>query len=131
MVFDTNKAPRDRAEFMIWYKKLVQWDEDRDYDSLEGTCVELQNWYNAMIKEFPPMNGPHGVSDDEADGDLVTGYTIASEAIYVDFRWSVSEQAYNRVVNLGLDHAVGFFDVSANEGDILYDANDYYDLMGL
>ena len=130
MVFDTKVAPRERTAFLTWYKQLVKWDEQRDYDCFDGTCDELQNWYRAIIKEFPPMNGPFASADNE-DDENITDYTIATHAIYIGFRWSVAPRAQNRVVNLGLDHRVGFFDVSADNGVILYDTDDYYNLMGL
>ncbi|MGH1417221.1 MAG: hypothetical protein ACRBB0_27310 [Pelagimonas sp.] len=161
LVFDPAVAPRERTEFMVWYKQLVKWDEERDYNSPEGVTGNLHDFYEKLREEFPPMNGPDAYDFDQLstplpepkpkgflskiftsktvssapppafDEALVTDYCIAKNAIYMAFAWSVSDQAYNRVFNTALTTGVGFFDVSADGGEILHDAGQFDDFMGL
>lgn len=121
MVFKKEAAPKTRSEFMIWYQNQTEWAEEHSYDDPINTSIELRHWFMDMIKTFPAMNGPFAVDDE--DNDMITGYSIGKDSIYVDFRWSVAEQAYSKVLELAIKHSVGFFDVSSDEGDILFPEN--------
>lgn len=116
MVFEPEAAPKDRAAFLAWYAKLTAWGEPHDYDDPSFTTPALQAWYRDMIKLFPPMNGPD--ADPDFDGDTLTGYSCASQAIYLDFRWSQAQSAYDHVKTLARQHRLGFFDVSADDGQV-------------
>ncbi|WP_127112476.1 hypothetical protein [Shimia sediminis] len=155
LVFDPKIAPRDRTDFMSWYGNLTKWEEQRDYNSPIGMTGNLPMFFEQLRQEFPPMNGPFAYEFDQAgpkpasfwqklfrakqpsttpepfNEALVTDYSLAENAIYMAFAWSVSDQAYNRVFNTALSTGVGFFDVSANNGAILHDAGQFEDLMGL
>lgn len=158
LVFDPAVAPRERTEFMIWYEQLVKWEEDRDYNSPVGVTGNLKNFYENMREEFPPMNGPDAYDFDQPSPPipepkpkgiplgsntmsssppvafneaLISDYCIAGNAIYIAFAWSVSDLAYNRVFNTALTTGVGFFNVSANNGEILHDPGQFKDFMGL
>jgi len=122
MVFEPDAAPRDRQEFMAWYGELTQWGEGHDYNDPQFTTPRVRAWYQDMIRAFPAMNGPDGVSDDEVDNPRVTDYCLAQKAAYVAFAWSEAEAAYASVTDLALKHGLGFFDVSADEGQILLPA---------
>jgi len=152
LVFDPKMAPRDRTSFMTWYNDLTAWDERRDYNSPDGMTGNLPAFFESLRKEFPAMNGPFAYDFDQPEREppsfwqklfrakqtprpideaLVTDYTLAENAIYLAFAWSVSDLAYNRVFNTALSKGVGFFDVSANDGVILHDAKQFEDVMGL
>jgi len=123
MVFRQEAAPKTRPEFMIWYRDQTKWAEGHNYDDPATTSVELRNWFMEMIQTFPAMNGPFAIEDEDDDNSMITGYGIGRDVIYVDFRWSVAEQAYNKVLLLAGKHGVGFFDVSSDEGDIFFPDN--------
>src|SRR5690606_15004282 len=67
---------------------------------------------------FPPMNGPFASGDH--DDSKVTDYSIGRSVIYSAFAWSVAEDAYSKMRELAIKHSVGFFDVSADDGEILF-----------
>jgi hypothetical protein len=123
MVFRKEAAPKTRPEFMKWYQNQTEWAEEHSYDDPANTSIELANWFMEMIQAFPTMNGPFATDVEGEENHKITGYTIGRDAIYVDFRWSVAEQAYNKVIQLAKKHGVGFFDVSSDEGDILFPEN--------
>jgi len=161
MVFDPEFAPRERQKFMAWYSAVTKWGGERDYNSPENMTGNLRLFYDKLRAEFPPMNGPYAYDFDQPAQPIfeqkpkgfwsnifrktpqpkrhepafneafVTDYTLAENAIYMCFAWSISEQAYNRVVNTALSTGVGFFNVSENDGEILHDAHQFDDLMGL
>ena len=116
MVFDPVAAPRDRASFKAWYEKVVDWpDDDSTYDPATPSTA-LRSWYGAMLQGWPSMQE---IDDDDPDFDSpkVTGYSFHPHAIYIDFRWSVAEEAYDATRRLAVAHGVGFYDVSGDEGD--------------
>jgi len=121
MVFEASVAPETRAEFMNWYRQKTKWSEDHNYQNHNVASPELQNWFEDMIKFFPPMNGP--LASDDFDNENVTDYSIGSDVIYSAFAWSVTEVAHAKMRELAIKHSVGFFDVSANEGEILFPDN--------
>ncbi len=124
MVFRKEAAPQTRDEFMKWFEKQTQWAENHSYNDPSVTSIELGNWFMEMIQTFPAMNGPFSIHDeDDIDNDMITGYSIGTDSIYLDFRWSVVELAYETVFKFAAKHEVGFFDVSSDEGDIFFPEN--------
>lgn len=119
MVFRPDIAPRTRPEFMSWYHEQTQWSEGHGYDDPAITSVNLRSWFLEMIETHPAMNGPYANEEDE-DNEFVTDYSIGKDVIYAAFSWSLAEQAYEKMKALAEKHGVGFFDASADEGNILF-----------
>lgn len=126
MVFEKAKAPTTRKEFMAWYEKQTEWSEEHDYQTISVSSSALQKWFMEMKKKFPPMNGEYAPNLDPLDEneaeDLerhTVDYSIGHDMIYAAFSWSVAEEAYELMRSLAQKHGVGFFDVSADEGDII------------
>lgn len=120
MVFRKEAAPKTRTEFMDWYNDQTKRTEGHSYDDPSITSPELRDWFLDMIQAFPAMNGPYAT---DLDSDYHTGYCIGRDMIYVDFRWSLVDEAYATVVRLAKKHQVGFYDVSSDENDILFPEN--------
>lgn len=121
MVFRKEAAPKTRTDFMKWYENQTEWAEEHGYDDPANTSPELRNWFMEIIQTFPAMNGPYASDDD--DNKYVSDYSIGKDVIYVAFAWSLAEQAYKTMLELAEKHGVGFFDVSSDNGDILFPDN--------
>lgn len=121
MVFEPRDAPRERTAFLDWYRTQMEWSEGDRYDDPSRTSANLASWYADMRRDFPNMNGPdaYQMADDE-ENPRVTGYSIGTSVIYADFRWSEAEAAYATVRSLAVKHGVGFFNVSASDGEIWF-----------
>ena len=117
LVFDPDAAPRDRESFMAWYDRQTEWSENHGYNDPSVSTPSLQGWFREMIQIFPPMNGPLAVASDASE---VTDYSIGQTVIYSAFAWSVAETAYRTMRELAVKHRVGFFDVSSDDGEILF-----------
>lgn len=120
MVFERNTAPQDATAFMEWYEKQTEWNEPHDYDNPAVTSPALQNFYSAMIQAFPDMNGPDAPDEDQLDkleeqglDVYLTDYSIGKDIIYMAFRWSVMDEAWEKVRELARLHQVGFCNVSS------------------
>ena len=118
MVFEPTVAPKERKEFMEWYAQQTEWAEDHSYQDHAVTTEALQSWFKEMVEYFPAMNGP--LASDDVDDPKVTDHCIGQHVIYSAFAWSVAEDAYPKVRELAIKHSVGFFDVSADNGEILF-----------
>jgi hypothetical protein len=117
-VFRAEAAPRTREEFMAWFHKQAEWSEGHQYDDPAICSLDMQNWYKEMIQTFPALNGPYAV--DDTDDENVTDYCAGKDIIYVTFSWSVAEKAYPIMKATAEKHNIGFYDTSADYGDILF-----------
>jgi hypothetical protein len=115
MVFEPGTAPSSRPEFMAWYKQQTKWTEPHGYNDPGVTTIRLRAWYDDMNGEYPNMNGPDVI---DFDSPKLTDYSIGRCVIYVAFGWPEAENAYRTVRRFAEKHGVGFFDVSADEGEI-------------
>ncbi len=117
MVFDPRSAPTDRTLFMNWYRDQTRWSEAHTYDDPVVSTPKLRGWFMDMIGEFPAMNGPYRTQSFESN-PKVSDYCIGRAVIYVAFAWSQAEAAYHAMFERAKKHAVGFFDVSADDGEV-------------
>ena len=120
MVFEPLIAPKERHEFMAWYRLQTKWGEDHNYQDHAVSSHNLQAWLLEMTKSFPAMNGPLASYDINVDGEDITDYSIGKSIILASFSWSVVEEAHTKMRSLAIKHKVGFFDVSASNGEILF-----------
>ncbi|WP_449603106.1 hypothetical protein [Paenibacillus sp. Marseille-Q9583] len=123
MAFETSKAPQERAAFMKWYEQQVQWSEDHAYNDPSVLSEALQRFYSELSEQFPNMNVEDEIFEamEEAGTDnRLTDYSLGTSVIYAAFAYSVAEEAYTAMRELAIKHKVGFFDVSSNEGHIIF-----------
>jgi hypothetical protein len=115
MVFDPSAAPRGREQFRDWFAAQTEWTEGHGYNDPKVPSEKLQDWYCAVTREFPNLNG-EGVLDDDI-GDHHTDYSLGSNVIYAAFAWTEAEEAYETTRRLAVESGVGFYDVSGDEGN--------------
>ncbi|MDR2926328.1 MAG: lactate utilization protein [Azoarcus sp.] len=110
---------------MKWYEKQTEWAEDHEYDDPTVSSNNLRNWFMEIIKKFPQMNGRYALSDEEIDNmendSYITDYSIGKDMIYAAFAWSLVDEAHETVKRLAKEYNVGFFDVSSDKGEIIFD----------
>jgi hypothetical protein len=128
MVFEPSEAPRERNAFLDWYRFQTQWSEDHSYDDPATTTAGLSAWLAEMRRDFPNVNmngrGAYDISNDE-DNPRVTDYSISRSVIYAAFSWTEVESAYSLARALAVKHRVGFFNVSAENGEIWFPSTEH------
>lgn len=117
MVFEPSHAPKNRADFMIWYGMQTEWTEPHGYDDPSVTTDGLRGWYTDMNRTFPNIHDP-AITDAHLENPRLTDYSIGNSVIYAAFAWSQADEAYQAARQLAQKHDIGFFDASADEGDI-------------
>ncbi|MCP1311771.1 hypothetical protein [Paenibacillus tyrfis] len=123
MAFEASTAPKESKAFMDWYERQVQWSEDHEYNDPSVCSEALQRFYRDLSKHFPNMNVDDEIFEalEEAGTDnRLTDYSLGSAVIYAAFAFSVAEEAYTTMRELALKHKVGFFDVSSDNGEIIF-----------
>ena len=116
MVFDPKAPPRDRKGFINWYKKQVSWSEEHDYSNPDVTTPKLLSWFLEMKGKYPHISDTKIIIN--IFNPRLTEYSIGKSFIYACFKWSEMENARKMMFELAKKHSVGFFDVSAQEGQV-------------
>lgn len=128
MVFNKDKEFANKAEFLTWYDKFTEYEEGVDYNDYKHTTQALQNFFLELIQFYPPLNGEFYDEDklDEFEENDIYGidHSIGQDGIYLAFAWSNADDAYDKVRELAIKHQVGFFDVSGDNGDVIYPNGD-------
>lgn len=112
MVFAPASAPAKRADFLDWYEQQTDWEDDQAYDNPALSAPALQAFYAELAKEFPP-------APEDLEEESGTEYTIGPALIYMSFLdWDKIDRAHEAVFSLAAQHALGFFDVSSDLGEV-------------
>jgi hypothetical protein len=115
-VFEPSAVPQHRKEFLAWFHEQATWPEDHGYNNPDVCSPALRRWFDEMRQLYPPINGPY--ASDDYDNPKVTDYCIGRGLIYVAFAWSQAEAAYEEMFRLAAKNRVGFFYVSADDGEV-------------
>jgi hypothetical protein len=116
-VFEPSAPPPNHAGFLAWYKEQTKWHEGHSYDDPKITTSALRAWFLEMIQTYPALNGPYA-SEANVDNLKTTDYSVGRTMIYAGFGWPQMENARPAMFALAKKHRVGFFDVSANDGEV-------------
>jgi len=123
-VFEPSAPPPNHAGFRAWFKDQTKWGEGHRYDDPKITAAPLREWFLEMIQTYPALNGPYASKN--FDDPKVTDYSVGRTMIYAGFPWSQMEGAFEVVFAQAQKHRVGFYDVSADDGQVWLPKNDKY-----
>jgi len=116
-VFEPAAAPPNHEGFIAWYREQTKWGESHDYNDPMATTAALRGWFLEMIQTFPALNGPYA-KEANIGNPKTADYSFGKSMIYVTFAWSEMNDARPTMFALAKKHRVGFFDVSANDGEV-------------
>jgi hypothetical protein len=116
MVFDPTAAPRDRAQFMLWYRCQTSWSEGHSYDDPAVSSPGLQAWFHEIRTSWPPLNGRYKSQSTDASTD----YSIGEHVIYCALAAFTAGNAYPVMRDLAVKHRLGLYEVSEPNGEIMY-----------
>lgn len=124
MVFDVDKAPKTKTEFLQWHKEVTDWKDGNMYDDITLSTAPIQKWFYEMIKTYPPMNGKFSPTNEELDEieglDVrMTDYSIGDSFIDMEFAWSVADKAYDAAVKTAFNSGLGVFYLGTSEEDMM------------
>ncbi|WP_201000929.1 hypothetical protein [Paenibacillus glycanilyticus] len=108
---------------MEWYDRQVDWLEDHSYNDPSVCSEALQRLYKKLSEHFPNMNVDDEIfeaMEEAGTENRLTDYSLGSVVIYAAFAYSVADEAYATLRELAVECKVGFFDVSSDEGAIIF-----------
>jgi hypothetical protein len=114
MVFDTETAPKNRVAFLEWFDREMEGENDGE---IRSDSPAMQAWHQDMLAAFPDTND---LEEDDMEDGKWGEYSIATGSIYVSFAGSQATAAYQTMKSLAAKHGVGFFNVSDEEGEIIF-----------
>ena len=86
LIFEPDSATDE--DFPQWWEKVVaQWDEPRDFSTIDGSTPAIRAIYRDLIRTFPPFNGPDALSEEELEERENEGLPVA-DYIYISVGWS-------------------------------------------
>jgi hypothetical protein len=112
VAFDPAIAPREREAFKAWFMA-----EKTSGEAWASLSPPLMRFFEAMRVHYPSLNGPDVVSDND-DHDLVADYSFSPAVIVACFSWKKAEEVYPLFRSLAVANGVGFYDLSADDGEI-------------
>ncbi len=154
LVFDPLRVPNEDNDMRAWYDALVKWDHPDSNVTLAQTTPALRNFCKLLAQDFPPMTPnqnfagkPASITDrlmhlfsgkkttdprfaDDFDEAYLTDYSIAKDAIFLCFAWSVSDDAKRTVLDAAAKSRVGFWNVSEKNSHPLRLPQQIKDLRG-
>lgn len=116
MVFEPGAPPPDRVGFLAWCEHQFKWSEEHGYNNPDACTPALRAWFDEMRQTYPAMNGPF--ASDDYDNPKLSDYSVGQTMIYATFAWSEADRAYAQVFGLARKHRVGFYYVSADDGQV-------------
>jgi hypothetical protein len=119
MVFETDAAPMDYAEFLAWFAEQMKCDEEHDYKNPAETTERLRGWLREMLNVFPSGAGQFYESEPtDLDEDNYSGYSIGREMIYAIFVPVKAESARQTAFDLAAKFGLGLFEPSSEPAEM-------------
>ncbi len=120
-IMEKNASIKTSEDVWSYMQNFTRYEEEINYNNLEGCSETIIAAAEKMFQKFPPMNLEYESSkevsnDTENDEDYMTDYSMGEHAIFCSFAWSVAEEAFEYVLSL-----VDVYDViilDPQEGDI-------------
>lgn len=121
--FERRGALKTSLDVLAYFDKFVEYDEDRDYNSLEGCSDVIKDLAKKMFLKFPPLNGEYAPPDEiayasEESESHLCDYSFGKHGIYCAFSYRVDEEALAYAKRLSDESPIGIYNPQSN--DALY-----------
>lgn len=93
-------------------KQFCQYEEERDYYSLEGSSDCLKSFAESVFAKFPPLNGEYAgntVDLSEAQELYLTDYYFGKQDALCMFSQELAEDAFSYLQSMLESHNVGIY----------------------
>lgn len=122
-VFERRKEIGTSTDVLRYYRTFTEYEEDRDYNSLEGCTEPIIHWAKKMFLKFPPLLGDFEDCEqgtfkykDEKDRErFLADYSFGKHGVYISFAFSVADDALRHALSFAEECGVGVFDFQSSE----------------
>lgn len=118
--FERRNALKTSLDVFAYFDKFTEYDENRDYNSLDGCSDAVAEFAKKMFLKFPPMNGAYAPPDEiayasEESESHLCDYSIGEHGIYCAFSYSVDEEALAYAKTLSDQSNIGIYNPQSND----------------
>lgn len=111
-VFEKRKEIGCEQDVQALVKQFCQYEEERDYYSLEGSSNCLRSFAEVLFAKFPPLNGEYAgntVDLSEAQEVYLTDYYFGKQDALCMFSQELAEEAFSYLQSILESHNVGMY----------------------
>lgn len=119
-IFERRENIKTSIDVDNYMKEFTKYEEEKDYNSLEGCSETIVKFAKKMFEKFPPMNGEHTSSDEltftSKDSEAhLADYSLGKYGIFCAFPYSVADEAINYVISFVDEYKVGIYNPQSSE----------------
>ena len=104
-IFERREEIKTSLDVLNYLEEFSKYEEDKDYNSLEGCSPVITTWAKEMFKHFPPMNGEYALPDEIAFSsedieDYLTDYTLGKHGAICSLSYNVIDDAIDFLLDI-------------------------------
>ena len=125
-IFEKREEIKTSLDVLSYLEEFSRYEEDKDYNSLEGCSPVITAWAKEMFKHFPPMNGEYALPDEIAFSsedieDHLTDYTLGKHGAICSFSYNVIDDALDFLLDIFDEYNIGVYDFNNIDNIIGFD----------
>ena len=125
-IFERREEIKSSLDVLSYLEEFSKYEEDKDYNSLEGCSPVITAWAKEMFKHFPPMNGEYALPDDIAFSsedieDYLTDYSLGKHGAICSFSYDVIDDALDFLLDIFDEYNIGVYDFNNIDNIIGHD----------
>lgn len=119
-IFERGENIKTSIDVDNYMKEFTKYEEEKDYNSLEGCSEVIVKFAKKIFEKFPPLNGEHTPSDEIAfaskDSEAhLADYSLGKYGIFCAFNYSIADEAINYMVSLADEYKIGVYNPQSSE----------------
>lgn len=116
-IFERRENIKTSIDVNNYMKEFIKYEEEKDYNSLEGCSEIIVKFAKKMFEKFPPMNGEY-TSPDES---YLADYSLGKYGVFCALDYSVVDEAISYIISLADEYKIGVYNPQSSE--VIYPKN--------
>ena len=110
-IFERRENIKTSIDVNNYMKEFIKYEEEKDYNSLEGCSEIIVKFAKKMFEKFPPMNGEY-TSPDES---YLADYSLGKYGIFCVFSYTVADEIISYIISLADEYKIGVYNPQSSE----------------
>ena len=113
-IFERRENIKTSIDVNNYIKEFTKYEEEEDYNSLEGCSETIVKFAKKMFEKFPPVNGKHLHLDEIAftsknSETHLTDYSLGKYGVFCALDYSVADEAISYIISLADEYKIGVY----------------------